>query len=100
MMEREERWAESSSSASSCSYCAVAWFASSLSVVRSASTWSDGGEDVLVSKSAIRAARSEVSRGGQNSAYQEHERLITLPVFLCFFLTLKASYNDAMVCVV
>lgn len=66
VMHREERCAESSSSASSCSYCSVAWFASSLRVVRSASTCSDGGEEGL--KSAISAARRVVSRGGQNSA--------------------------------
>jgi len=43
VMQSEEKLAESSSSASSCSYCAVAWLASSLRVVRRASTWSGGG---------------------------------------------------------
>lgn len=69
VMQREARLAVSSSWASSCSYCAVAWYASSLSVVRSASTSSGGGEAVLESKSATRAARRDVSSGGQNSDY-------------------------------
>lgn len=68
VMQSEEKLAESSSSASSCSYCAVAWLASSLRVVRRASTCSGGGGEAEGPKSAINAARSDVSRGGQNSA--------------------------------